>query len=316
MAAPFILPRPTLGSMRGLDRCAERRGDTAWVTAQTLAAATRYLLLVDFKLSVAETGERSQAAIRWYDRDYFAALSPPPEPILLGCEPSGAARFAVSLSAAQALELPGGAAACEPLVDLRTLAVQGALSGHELAIAGEARAMATWHASHRCCGRCGAYTKARDAGWRRQCRSCGASAFPRADPAIITLITHGERCLLAHHRRFSEPRYTVLAGFVEPGEDIEDAVRREVREEAGVEVGEVRYLGSQPWPFPHNLMLGCWGEALSAELRLDSEELVDAVWASREEARMILDGTHPKGWVGPGPFSIACMLIRSFVEAR
>ena len=316
MTAYLPLGRPTLASMRGLDRCAERRADKDWIAARLADPSSRVMALVDLQLALTADPRQGPAGINWHGLSVLQALKDEPvAPILLGCEMAGAARFAVALNADDARRMTQ-AAGCDlgHLAELRALAVHGSLDPHELAVAGEARALAAWHHNHRCCGRCGARTKPRDAGWRRQCWACGASAFPRSDPAVIVLITHGNRALLAHHKRFAEPRYTVLAGFVEPGEDIEDCVRREVREESGIEVGEVRYLGSQPWPFPHNLMIGCWGEARSTDFALDADELTDAVWVTREEAKSILDGCHPKGWVGPGPFSIACMLIRSFIE--
>lgn len=314
MTAAVRLGIPTLGSVRGLDRCSEKRADRDWVAARLADPASRFLLLVDLKLAVHANG--GESTIRWHEPAQIAALQlDPREAILLGCERNGAARFAFCIGGDAVSRLGGGIAALQPVAELRGLAVAGALGPHELAIAGEARAVAAWHQGHRCCGRCGAHTRNRDAGWRRQCWACGHSAFPRADPAVITLVTDGTHCLLAHHRRFAEKRYTVLAGFVEPGEDIEDAVRREVREESGVEVGEVTYLASQPWPFPHSLMIGCWAQARTTQIRIDHDELVDAVWATPTEALAILDGKHPQGWVGPGPFSIAHMLIRGFADA-
>lgn len=314
MTAAPKLGTATIGSVRGLDRMSEKRADPDWVAAKLADPASRFLLLVELKL-VTRPAPGGGTAIRWFAAEEIAALGiEPAETILLGCEADGAARFAASINAGQAVRLTGGSAEPGPLVELRALAVQGALGPHELAIVGEARAVAAWHDGHRCCGRCGAHTRNRDAGWRRQCWACRANVFPRADPAVITLVSDGERCLLAHHRRFKEPRYTVLAGFVEPGEDIEDAVRREIREESGIEVGEVHYLGSQPWPFPHSLMLGCWAQALTTDICLDNEELTHAIWASRDEAAAIIEGRHPKGFVGPGPFSIAYMLIRCFAD--
>lgn len=315
MIAPTPIGQPTLGPMRGLDRASEKRADEAWLAGRIGAPSSRCLLLVDLKLAVAADPRLGPTAIAWRPMNCLEAVAEDGvAPILLGLEADGSARFAVCLGPSEAARFAVQGSAIGPLAELRALAVHGSLGAHELAIAGQARAMAAWHRTHRCCGRCGARTVARHAGWQRQCWACGTIYFPRSDPAVIMLVTHGQRCLLAHHRRFDEPRYTVLAGFVEPGEDIEDCVRREVREESGVRVGAVRYLGSQPWPFPHNLMIGCRGEALTTDLTLDQEELVDAVWADRGEARMILDGNHPRGWVGPGPFSIAHMLIRSFIE--
>jgi NAD+ diphosphatase len=128
------------------------------------------------------------------------------------------------------------------------------------------------------------------------------------------LITHGGRCLLGHEHRFTARLYSTLAGYVEAGDDIEHAVQREIKEEAGIEVGEVRYIASQPWPFPHSLMIGCWGAALSDKIALDTNELSDARWFTREEATSMLTSAHPEGLMVPPPISMAHTLIRAFVD--
>jgi NAD+ diphosphatase len=140
--------------------------------------------------------------------------------------------------------------------------------------------------------------------------------FPRSDPAVIMAITHSGRLLLGHEHRFPDKFYSVLAGFVEPGDDIETAVRRETMEEAGVVVGAVRYIASQPWPFPHQLMVGCWAEALSDTITLDVAELPEARWVSRDEVTAMLADSHPLGHKVPPPLSIAHTLIRAFAEGK
>ena len=206
--------------------------------------------------------------------------------------------------------------ALKPLVDLRSLAMQGDLSPQDLSLAGMARALAAWHDVTRCCGRCGGHTRAYDGGWRRKCWACGQEFYPRADPAVIVLITDGERCLLGHHKRYTHKFYSTLAGFVEPGEDIEACVRREMREETGITVGEVTYMASQPWPFPHLLMVGCWAQALTTKLTLEEEELHDARWFTAGEVRQMMAEKHPEGFTVPGPHSIAYALIKSFVDSN
>ena len=181
-------------------------------------------------------------------------------------------------------------------------------------IAAQARAVLAWHALNRCCVRCGGYVRPTDGGWRSSCPACGLDAYPRTDPAVIMLITHSGRCLLGHEHRFPEKMYSTLAGFVEAGDDIENAVRREIKEEAGVDVGEVRYVASQPWPFPHSLMIGCWGEALTDAIELDKTEIADARWFSREEAAAMLALAHPDGLFVPPSISMAHTLIRGFVD--
>ena len=162
------------------------------------------------------------------------------------------------------------------------------LSPDELALYGGARSLVDWHARHRFCARCGSTTKLSKGGWQRDCIACGAAHFPRTDPVTIMLVEHEDRLLLGRQPRFPERMYSALAGFVEPGESIEEAVAREVWEEAGVRVGPVRYVASQPWPFPSQLMIGCHAAAQSDELTIDTTELDDARWFTRaelEEAR-------------------------------
>ena len=311
MNAPDRLPIPTIGSARVFDRRCEKRHDAAWVDARRSDSQSRFLLLVDLKVAIESSADRSRAALRWLSLDEVTALgADPTEFVLLGSDGEDRTYFAVGLAAASVDE-----AALKPLVDLRSLAIQGAIDPDDLAIAVAARSVLGWRDLHRCCGCCGGRTRARDAGWRRQCWACGQSYFPRSDPAVIMVVTDGERCLLGHEHRFVENLYSVLAGFVEPGEDIENAVRREIHEEVGVEIGAVTYLGSQPWPFPHSLMIGCWAEARTTELTIDRSELIDARWVTRAAAQRMLRGEHEEGIIVPGPHSIAHALIVSFAES-
>jgi len=153
-----------------------------------------------------------------------------------------------------------------------------------------------------------------DAGWRRDCPSCGAQHFPRTDPVVIMLTERGDRCLLGRQPHFAPGMWSTLAGFVEPGETIEEAVRRETLEEAGVTTGAVRYFASQPWPFPMSLMIGCIATATSEDLVIDRNELEDARWFARDEVAEMLMRTHPDGLFVPPPIAIAHHLIRSFIE--
>ena len=155
----------------------------------------------------------------------------------------------------------------------------------EAAILAEARSLIDWHARHRFCAQCGSPTRVASAGWVRRCPECRASHFPRTDPVVIMLAVRGERALLGRNRRRPGARFSCLAGFVEPGETLEEAVRREVHEEAGIRCGRVRYLAAQPWPFPSSLMMGFLAEALTEEITVDPEEIAEARWFSRDEIR-------------------------------
>ena len=148
------------------------------------------------------------------------------------------------------------------------------------------------------------------AGWRRDCPVCKAIYFPRTDPVVIMLAVNGAACLLGRQPRFPKGMYSALAGFVEPGETIEAAVRREVREEAGVSCRAVQYFASQPWPFPASLMIGCFAEAESRSLEVDRVELEDARWFSRDEAIALIEGRHPDGLAAPNPMAIAHHLLK------
>jgi NAD+ diphosphatase len=201
------------------------------------------------------------------------------------------------------------------LVDLRSLAIEGEIGADAIAILGQAKAVLGWHARHGHCANCGAPTRLAAAGWRRECDACKAQHFPRTDPVVIMLALEGGRCLLGRQARFPKGMYSALAGFVEPGEMIEEAVRREIREEAGIACGEVVYLASQPWPFPSTLMIGCLARALSREIIVDGQELEDARWFERDEVVAMFDQRHPDGLSSPGPMAIAHHILRYWVES-
>lgn len=179
----------------------------------------------------------------------------------------------------------------QAFVELRAMLT--AFTPREAELAATAKAITTWHASHGFCAACGAASLPEQGGWQRHCPVCGAKHFPRTDPVVIMLITHGNTTLLGRNAAWPAGMFSCLAGFVEPGESLEAAVRREVFEETSVRVGPVRYLASQPWPFPANLMIGCVGEALTTEITMDPNELEAALWISREEMLDAMSGCHP-----------------------
>ncbi|WP_341862816.1 NAD(+) diphosphatase [Gymnodinialimonas sp. 57CJ19] len=167
------------------------------------------------------------------------------------------------------------------------------LTRREAEVAATARATMMWHSTHQFCAKCGAKSAMTQAGWQRDCTRCDGKHFPRTDPVVIMLITHGDSVLVGRSPGWPEGMYSLLAGFVEPGETIEAAVRREVFEESGVYVGRVDYLASQPWPFPASLMFGCKGEALSTEIEIDPDEIEDAKWVSRSQMLEVFAGNDP-----------------------
>jgi NAD+ diphosphatase len=191
----------------------------------------------------------------------------------------------------------------------------GLLPGDDLAIYGTARSVLDWHARHRFCARCGSPTEAAKAGWQRNCAACGSQHFPRVDPVAIMLVEHEGRLLLGRNARFPPGSYSALAGFVEPGESVEDAVAREVLEEAGVRVREVRYVASQPWPFPSQLMIGCHALADGDAVTIDKTELEDARWFERAEiAEAMEQGEASSGFKAPTARAIAHYLLRWWLE--
>jgi NAD+ diphosphatase len=198
--------------------------------------------------------------------------------------------------------------------DLRALGMEGLVGAIDLAILSQAKSVLFWHRRHRFCPNCGAPTKSASAGWRRECASCGAQHFPRTDPVVIMMAVDGDACLLGRQPQFPPGFYSCLAGFLESGETVEDAVRREIAEEAGIRIGRVSYLGSQPWPFPSSLMIGCRAEAVSREIAIDGQELEHARWFSRAEVATMLAKTHPEGLFCPAPLAIAYHLIKAWVE--
>lgn len=234
------------------------------------------------------------------------------EEAFLGLAPDGAPRFARLIDKAL-----GETLRARPellLTDLRSVALKRIVPDDELGPLGEAKALLDWHARHRFCAQCGGPTAPGSAGWKRQCSSCGAQHFPRTDPVVIMLVVRGDNCLLARQSRFAPGMYSCIAGFVEPGETFEDAVRRETWEEAGLRTGAVRYLASQPWPFPGSLMIGCLAEALNDDIVLDLTELDAGRWFGRAEARQMLVGEHPDNLFCPPHMAIANTLLKAWAE--
>jgi NAD+ diphosphatase len=296
-----------------LDRQSGRRSDGAYLRDLHGEPQAGFCVLAGSRAAIVSNADRSKAAVRWFTAQDLAATGiSTANAMFLGVEPKAhAGHFAVVISDAEA-EL--ATAALSPLVDLRSLITQGVIGQDGFSLLAEARMLSDWHASARFCGRCGAATRIHDGGWKLTCTSCAAEQFPRVDPVVIMLIVKDVNCVLAHEPRFPEKMYSALAGFVEPGEDIRSAVRRETREEIGIELGRIDFFGSQPWPFPHSLMIGCVAEALSDTLTVDKRELADARWFGRTEVREMLAGKHARGLFVPGGHAIAHALIRQWAE--
>jgi len=289
-----------------LDRENLRRRERAWLEAQEQAPESRYLPVWRLQPLLKRGDER---ALAWAKREFFEDLDPAPEPVLLGTR-EGVAHFAIDVSAVEKPEESFGIADVASFEDLRATVAR--IPAGDAAIAAQARALVDWHARHGHCAACGGHTRSVQGGGNRICFDCQAEHFPRTDPVAIAVITRGDRCLLGRGPGWPDTMYSALAGFVEAGESLEEAVRREVWEESKVVVGAVRYVCSQPWPFPSSLMIGCIGEAESEEIEIDAVELDDARWFTRDALRAALDGRRDD-LVVPPPFAIAHHLIRAWV---
>ena len=206
-------------------------------------------------------------------------------------------------------------AAVAPLSDslkpIRSVMIEGLLTKQELSIIAQARSLIHWHDSHGFCAKCGKASVMQDAGYRRHCEACGTDHFPRTDPVVIMAVCRGNRTLLGRQKTWPEGMYSTLAGFMEPGETMEAAVRREVKEEVGITVGKVEYVACQPWPFPSSLMIGMIGEAEDDVLEIDESEIETARWFEADEIRMMLDRTHPDGLHASRPDAIAWHLVQA-----
>lgn len=293
----------TFGGGGVLDRRAHLRGDAGALEKLRADPEARAAIMWRgrFLMNFAEATQSALARLKMDHplvRRYGA-------PLFLGVEPAGP-RFACDMSDWQP---EGGAPEQEAFFDTTRQghpdlpdilqfaglrAQMAALSAPDAELAVTIKGIFGWHATHRFCANCGAPSQVAMAGWQRLCPACGSHHFPRTDPVVIMLITHGEDLLLGRSPGWPDRMYSLLAGFMEPGETIEFAVRREVAEETGIGVGAVGYLASQPWPFPSSLMIGCRGTALTRDISLDPAELDDAIWMSRNELARVLAGTSER----------------------
>ena len=300
-------PKPRLGYTDSpLVRATEQRSEAAVAALAADARAGGYVVggeLIGWKKATPNEALFSLAEAQ--------ALARPTETVFLGLA-DGAPRFGFGIAPEIAVALKERADLL--VTDLRSIAVQGLTAAEHLPPIAQAKAVLHWHARHRYCSNCGMLTESIDAGWRRDCPHCKTQHFPRTDPVVIMLAVDGDDCLLGRSPRFAPTMWSCLAGFIEPGETIEEAVRRETLEEAGIACGRVRYLASQPWPFPMSLMIGCVAQALGREIVLHDKELEAARWFSRDEAASMLTRRHAGGLTAPPPVAIAHHIIRAWIE--
>ena len=289
-----------------IDRQSENRADDA-VEKALADPATRLLLMGSGRMLLKFDAEG-------HAQGYFTSA----EAVALGSETGNAVLLGFS-SSGPVVAIP---VAAEPetlpqtikAIDYRSVYLQGLVDPAAIGALAQGASLLAWHANHRFCGKCGQLTEMRAGGYKRACTACGVEHFPRTDPVAIMLTVSRDKCVLGRGRHFAPGMYSALAGFIEPGETIENAVRREVLEESGIRLGRVVYHASQPWPFPYSLMIGCFGEALNEEIDPDLTELEDCRWFERGEVLAMLDKSHPS-LVVPPPGAIAHHLIRAWAEA-
>ncbi len=302
-----------------LDRVAAQRRDEEWIRERLADPSTQLLPL--HRLSLPFVEREGLARLAWAPVSDLEDADAESFPVLLGVEDE-AARFAINVSGVDdplaVLDLPAGSV----FRDLRELS--GTLEADDAGIAAQARSLVDWHARHRHCAVCGEHTEPVQGGISRKCVVCPAEHFPRTDPVVITVVHEGERCLLGRQASWPAGMFSALAGFIDHGESIEDAVRREVGEEAGIAVREIRYHSSQPWPFPASLMIGCHALAETSAIDFDEFEMDDVRWFTRAEvlealagpaASIVGDPARGGALSLPGPTAIAHTLVRAWADA-
>ena len=290
-----------------LDRGDRERRNEQWITDMTNDPTSKFLLLKDLNVLVSQD---IQDGLGWLSMDDMRKLGVDSRALFLGLRDQ-VALFVVDISdyeyAVQELSDDGN----YKFVDTRTVTVF--LSGADSAIVAHARAQVHWHNQTRFCSICGQETFVKRGGQVRQCSKCDAEHYPRTDPVVITVVSDNDRCLLGQsHGPLSRTNtFSALAGFVDQGESIEEAVAREIMEEAGISIKNIRYHSSQPWPFPSSLMIGCHADATTTDISIDNEEMIDVRWFQRGDVLRALEKTSEVLAV-PGPIAIAHHLIRAW----
>lgn len=293
-----------------LNRAGNERRSAAWVVAQLNDEKARFLPLWQLRALMA-LGDQLQ--ISWRQRsDVQRYIDQRETLVFLGLD-GDVPHFAIDVTSAGPTKAEAPFREDGKWIDVRSAA--GSSSLDDAAILAQSRSMIDWHARHKFCAVCGAASEVSEAGYVRKCDACNAQHFPRTDPVVIMLVLDGDRCMLGRQAMFPKGNWSALAGFIEPGEDIEEAVAREVWEEAGIRTGAVKYIFSQPWPFPSSLMIGCWAEATTTDIHIDKKELEQAAWFSRQEVKQMIADSNGAGDIRmPGQLAIAHQLARAWID--
>ncbi len=303
------LPQPEPSSMVGfsqnrLIRDSEYRDETS-LPAALENPATRFFMFAGSSVIISK-GEISTAA---FGRSEIESLDTKLERAILLGEAEDGPRIAVPVDVdVETLGEPWAA------YDLRALLYSTSVKEEDAGAIAQAGSMLHWHRMNRFCGKCGHASAMKIGGYRRDCPSCENQIFPRTDPVVIMLAVKEDKCLLGRSPNFPEGWYSTLAGFIEPGETMEDAVRRETLEESGIQIGRVKYHSSQPWPFPHSLMIGVHCEAISEDITVNESELEDCRWFTRGEVQLMIEEKHPEGFICPPNKAISSALVGAWAE--
>ena len=307
---------PIMFANNPLDRAGNLRRNPEWVRAQLTDDTALFVPMWQLSpLVLPEITKGEGRDVGWLPRPALAdAIDDQSLIVFLGVNRRGKPLFAADVSRLSNPEDAGPFKGMGIFEDVRNLAAAGDMPDTELAILAQAKAMLDWNLRHGFCSQCGSLTHMAEAGYKRACPNCGAEHFPRTDPVVIMLAHHDDACLVGRQKGWPEGMFSSLAGFMEPGETIEEAVAREMQEEAGIDITSVRYLGTQPWPFPASMMIGCLAEASGRDITLDDEELEEARWISREDVRRAMNGNGPIGV--PPRMAIAHQLMRAFADGE
>lgn len=301
-----------------MDTATHLRADATWIEDRRSDESSRFLPLWNLKPLIRPLVRDSDSPeLGWVDAGTIAPLlAATPVVVFLGLDGDRAC-FAIDVGSLEDPEHEGPLAGLGNFADVRSIAPNLA-TAEDAAIIARARSIIDWHHRHGYCAQCGHPTVLREAGYTRRCGNpeCGVQHFPRTDPVVIMVVIRGDQCLLGRSHRFPPGRFSALAGFLEPGETIEEAVRREVLEESGIVVGRVRYHSTQPWPFPSSLMIGCLAEAVTQEITIDEHEMDDVRWFPIERVRAAMSGAGDDVFKLPPPIAIAHQLIKAWLNGE
>ena len=313
---------PNIFSNNPLDRVSYLRSDPNWIKEKILDKKSIFIPFFKGQPFVSKipalTSKESlenQLSPAWFPYNFFEKNIIENSTIIFLGLLNDTSYFAIDLTKISAPEESVNLKDMGVFEDLMALSSQPIESG-ELAMLGQAKAIFEWHKSHQFCSKCGKKSNMVEGGYKRICGVCEAEHFPRTDPVVIMLATYNDQAFLGRQKRFPEGMYSALAGFIEPGESIEEAVARELNEEAGIIINNATYHSSQPWAFPNSLMIGCIAESASEEFKLDEIEIDEGRWFTRDELKNAINGSESSKFFVPPKMAIAHHLIKAFVDNK